>query len=76
MNASDVVRSIARDAGKNYTDLAREEGVTPQAVQKRLGSGGLTVATLCKMLGALGYELVAMPKGSDLPDGSYEVDSL
>lgn len=74
MNASDAIRSIARDAGKTYTDLAREEGVTPQAVQKRLAKGGLTVTTLCKMLGALGYELVAVPEGSNLPDGSYKVD--
>lgn len=74
MNASDAVRSIAKEAGKNLTDLAREEGVTPQAVQKRLGRGGLTVATLCKMLGALDYEVVAMPKGSEAPEGSVRIE--
>lgn len=78
MNAAETIREIARNAGKSYTDLAREEGVAPQTVQKRLRGDGLgfTVGTLCKMLDALDYELAALPKGSDLPDGSYKVDGL
>lgn len=73
MKAADAVRTIARESAKSLADLARDEGISPQAVHRRL-EGGCTVATLCKMLGALDYEVVAMPKGSEAPEGSVRIE--
>lgn len=75
MKATEAVRAIANDAGMNLSDIARQEGVTPQAVQKRLNGGGCTARSLCRMLETLDYALIAVPKGTEVPEKSYLIDA-
>jgi len=74
MKANQAVREImkAKDIGTNA--LAKLLGKAPRLVSDRLSQETITTAKLAEMLNKLDYQIVLVPKGSDLPSGSLQIE--
>lgn len=66
---------IEQSPNWSQNKLGRELGLTPQAMYSRMKGGtGFRVNFLVESLNLLGYDLVAVPKGSRLPNGSIKIE--
>lgn len=72
-SASDVIRMSLSTSPISLTGLANIVGVGAQSLESRLRASSMRVSSASEMLGPLGFDLVAVPKGSVLPSGSYKV---
>lgn len=70
-----ITHLIKQSPNWTQNKLGREIGLTSQAMYSRMKSStGFRVDFLVESLNALGYDLVAVPKGSRLPNGSIRVE--
>lgn len=77
MDARQVLRQlIDGSASWSQNRLAAYIGLTSQAMGNRMSASrasSMRVAFVVDVLDALGYDLVAVPKGSRLPNGSMVI---
>lgn len=76
MRASEFVRYAVKESGTwSLARLARATGVTPQAFNSAMNRDkDMKAGRLAELASHLGYELVAVPRGSRLPNGSVRID--
>lgn len=75
MKASELVRREVGESAWSLARLGREMGITPSSMQDRLRSErGLATSFAHRALDLLGWELVAVPKGTKLPPRSVRID--
>lgn len=76
MTAKDVVKTIMIDKSWSQSKLASEAGFESQSnVTGILNRGtSLRVDNLVKMVNAMGYKIVVVPKEMECPDKSYEIE--
>lgn len=73
MKANQALQAIMDEKGVTHVRLAKDLGVSPQAVDMRCSDGRvMRIDTLAKTYGALGYKIVACPK--DGVGREYELD--
>ena len=76
MNPSDAIREAASASGFTLAMLADVMGTIPQVINGYLTrKNGMRADKLVDMAGAMGYEVVLVPNGSRLPNGSITVDA-
>ncbi len=74
MDAKDVLRDLIEESPVwSQNKLGAKLGFTPQAMNHRMRAVDLKAGFLADALSALGYELVAVPVGSRLPNGSRTI---
>lgn len=73
MRTSEAVARILADKGRSKRSLALELGISPPALEHRL-SASPRIDTVAGMMAALGYDVVAVPSGTDV-EGSFRLDS-
>lgn len=71
---SEVLRKVAKSRGYTITALAEEIGIKYGALASALRKGNPSVNAMNRYFGAMGYEVVVMPKGSRLPEGAYVLE--
>ena len=78
MLIGETVKSLVHMTGTTVRDLADKTGLSYQAVYLACSDSkpkqGMTVGTACKLLDALDYKLVAMPKEKEINDSDIEVN--
>lgn len=75
MEISEAIRSMCAEKNISQSALARRIGVTQPAISSLLSIGNPQLKPLLRLLGELGYNLAAVPKGSTLPEGAYELNT-
>ena len=76
MNPSDAIREAASASGFTLAMLADVMGTIPQVVNGYLTrKNGMRSDKLVDIAGAMGYDVVLVPKGSRLPNGSITVEA-
>lgn len=78
MKANEIVTTIMADKNWTKAQLGRAVGIADEknpsdVINKRLKQPTISVNILSEMLGAMGYTLVAVPAGTKVKDGEYEV---
>lgn len=74
MKAYDALKEAARRSGVPLTHIGPALGKTSPYVNNGIARGSTPKAdTLAAMLGACGYSLAALPKGTE-PDGALLID--
>ncbi len=75
MVAREVIRRLVGESGTwSQNRVGAVLGLTPQAMSNRMQRGSMAVGFVADVLGVLGYDLVAVPRGSRLPNGSVRID--
>lgn len=74
MNAQDVIRQILRGSAWSQNRLGMALGISPQGMGNAMARKDMRVGFFARALDLLGYDLVAVPKGSRLPNGSIRID--
>lgn len=71
--APEALSEILAESGQTKRAWARELGISPQALDRRLnGSRDPKVSTLCQMAGSLGYKVAVVPEASEIE--GYEIE--
>lgn len=76
-NVVRVVREVMDGSHLKRVEIAEMLGISPQRVSNLVSErthADMPAGTAAKLLDLLGYQLVAVPKGKRLPDGSVTVD--
>lgn len=76
-NIFDIVKAVIDASPIGIADIARIDGESVQNVSNKVNGrnrADMYVAQAAGYLEHCGYELVAVPKGSKLPKGAYEVE--
>ena len=75
MRASEFIRQAAGASGTwSLSRLATALGIKRQSLNSALNRGDMRVGFVARAAELLGYELVAVPRGSRLPNGSDRLD--
>ncbi len=74
MNVSDALRDIIASQRVTQSDIAKELGVSQPAIASVLSVGNPQFRVLSRIAGSVGYTVALVPKGADLPEGSYELE--
>lgn len=75
MNAQQLIDVLVKESPAwTQNRLGAKLGLTSQAMANRMSRSDAKVSFLADALEALGYDLVAVPSGSRLPNGSHRVD--
>lgn len=75
MNVSDALRAIISKRGMTQQMVAERLGVSQPAVASVLSVGNPQTKILVRLLGILGYRLVAVPADVELPEGALELET-
>ena len=76
MTAAQLIRHLVAESGTwSQNRLGMALGVTPQAMLNALKRRDMRCGFVARALDMLGYELVAVPKGTRLPNGAHRVDA-
>ncbi len=76
MTGREVLNTIMQASDLSQSELARQLNITPAALWDRINTKkttNISTAVLSEMLTLLGYNLVAVPEGTPLPEKSYIV---
>jgi len=76
MYISDAIRELIASRGSSQKDVAERLGVKPPSIAVALRRGNMTAKTLWQILDVLGYDLVAVPRGTKLPPEARRVDPI
>ena len=77
MRAADFIRTATEGSGAwSLSRLATELGIKRQSMNSALNRGDMRVGFVARAADLLGYDLVAVPKGSRLPNGSVRLDGM
>jgi transcriptional regulator with XRE-family HTH domain len=76
MYISDAIREIIALRGSSQQSVAVKLGVKPPSIAVALHRGNMTARTLWKILNALDYDLVAVPRGTKLPPAARAIDPI
>lgn len=75
MRAADAIRMMVRESGAwSQNRLGMALGYTPQGLKSALDRRDMRCGLVSRALALLGYELVAVPMGAKLPQGSVRID--
>lgn len=76
MDGRQAIRELIKDSPAwSQNRLAAEVGMSGQAMSNRMQrQGDLRCDFAARLLAVLGYDLVAVPRGSRLPNGSVRID--
>lgn len=78
MRVEDILKTVMEENGMTKAQLGRAVGIADEknpsdVINKRIKQKNISVNVLSEMLGAMGYTLAVIPKGTKLKDGEYEV---
>ena len=74
MLAVDIIREVMKMKGVTVSSLSSRLGVKQSTMSQRLTQKNVSVVKLNEMLRVMDYKLVAVPRTSRMPEGSYEVE--
>lgn len=74
MKTSEVVREIMKEQGVGVTQLANRLDRKQSATSQLIAQENISIKKLKELLRVLDYDIVIVPKGSRLPQKSYEVE--
>lgn len=75
MEIKDMIRELIDQSPVwSQNKIGTQLGLSKSAMSQRLGAKRVGVDFAVDVLNLLGYDLVAVPKGSNLPRGSVVVD--
>lgn len=75
METKDMIRElIDQSPVRSQNKIGTQLGLSKSAMSQRLGAKRVGIDFVVGVLNLLGYDLVAVPKGSNLPRGSVVVD--
>ena len=77
MNGKEIFRELVTQSSVwSQNRVAREVGMTNQDLSQRMRlKSDLRTDVFAELVGVLGYDVVVVPKGSRLPNGSIKVES-
>lgn len=76
MDISSAVKQVIKDTGFSMQRIANVMGITQQSVSSFVNrSRSMKVDNAVKVLDAMAYDLVIVPRGSRLPKGSIVVEA-
>lgn len=76
MEIKDMIRELIDQSPVwSQNKIGTQLGLSKSAMSQRLGAKRVGIDFAVDVLNLLGYDLVAVPKGSNLPRGSVVVDS-
>lgn len=74
MRVRDVIRAAAKNAGKKLTYIGPELGKDRSYISVIMSNGvDPSCKTMSDILSVCGYELCAVEKGTELPEGSFVI---
>jgi transcriptional regulator with XRE-family HTH domain len=73
MYVSDALRTIIKTRGSSQRKVGARMHISQPAFARVLKRGNPTLRVLCNALDGLGYDVVLIPKGTHLTDGSIIV---
>lgn len=75
MSIQVAIRSLMRSRGLTFDDMAERLGVSKPTVYHAVAGRQKTVSVdkAVEMLGVLGYKLVVLPEGQELPSGAISM---
>lgn len=73
MNVSEALRTLFSQNGLTQSSVAAKMGVSQPAIASVLSVGNPQTRILVRMLDICDYELVAIPKGEVVPEGSLKL---
>lgn len=75
MEAIELMEALIEESSWSKARISRQLGMLPQTLNTRFTKAtSPKVSFMVDVLNLLGYDLVAVPKGSNLPRGSVVVD--
>ena len=75
MSIKDTLQALIEESPVwSQNKLGNEMGLSQSAMSQRMNAKRIGFDFVCRTLGLLGYDLVAVPKGSNLPRGSIVVE--
>ena len=74
MRPTDAIRQIMDMAGITSTELARKIGISKQALHNRLASPHIYAETVADTVAPMGYQLVLIPQGTDIPLDAFPIE--
>lgn len=75
MNGKEVFRTLQRASHWSQNKIAHEIGMTSQDLSQRMNVNvDLRADVLAELLSVIGYELIAVPKGTRLPNKSMRIE--
>ena len=75
MEIKDMIRELIDQSPVwSQNKIGTQLGLSKSAMSQRLGAKRVGIDFVVDVLNLLGYDLVAVPKGSNLPRGSVVVD--
>lgn len=74
MRIEQAMKDIISKRGYSIRSFGEHVGVQGSSVGRTLRSENASVGKVTSFAGALGYDVVLVPQGSKLPDGSYVLD--
>lgn len=75
MTAQETIRHLLKGSSWSQNRLGMAMGISPQGMGNAMARQDLRCAFAARALDLLGYDLVAVPKGSRLPNGSIRIDT-
>lgn len=74
MKARDILRTLIKaHPGLTQNKIANELDVSSQTMSARVQSDNLKTDFFAKAMGLLGYKVIVVPAGTELPSGSFMV---
>lgn len=74
MQANELFRKLVKEhPGLTQNKIAAQLGVKSQTMSARVKSDNLKTGFFAKAMGLLGYRVVVVPAGTDLPKGSFVI---
>lgn len=78
MRVEEILKDIMEDKGMTKAQLGRAVGIADEknpsdVINKRIKQKNISVNVLSEMLGAMGYTLAVIPKGTKMQNGEFEV---
>lgn len=74
MKATKAIKEAMERENIVQSSLANKIGVTPQALNMRLGYDNISADKMYEMLNAMGYEIVIRPKQKKHKDSEIVID--
>lgn len=74
MEAREILRTLVkRHPGLTQNKIASELGVSSQTMSARVQADNLKTGFFAKAMGLLGYKVLVVPAGTEMPKGSFMI---
>lgn len=78
MNQVEAIKSAIKYMHRSQKDVAKQIGIAQPTMSRyfTVSNGNVSMETLCKILDAIGYEVVLQPKNTKgrRPDGAFAIE--